>query len=297
MIQRVEDKILARQSYISISHVRKKFDCSLSHAEDLIIRFLGKTKKLECTLDLSLATKIKDLGAVEEISGSLSILGGSVETLSKLKKVGDVEIMSQNLKSLGKLREAERITIVNSSIITLGKLKKVTSLTIDNVPLESMGDLEVVDGDVSITMTKLKSLGNLKGILGSLILRSNYGLKNLSNLQLILGDFILRDRTINNLSMLEEVGRNLDIRNCKITNFGELKSVGGFIIANKSQMNFNEDELDIPVIELGMLSSLFNGVSDNMSYIKAPKLGRMENVGIIVDDDTAKKEQLALDII
>jgi hypothetical protein len=83
------------------------------------------------------------------------------------------------------------------------------NLYIDSDELQDLGSLEFIRGDLKISNAKsLKSLNNIKVILGNVILRYS-AIESLGNLKEVAGKLSLRDTPIKNLSKLKIVRQDL----------------------------------------------------------------------------------------
>ena len=70
---------------------------------------------------------------------------------------------------------------------------------------------EVVDGDLYLKRTAIKSLGNLQSVGGGLYLEGT-AIESLGNLQSVGGDLYLRRTAIKSLGNLQSVGGDLNLR-------------------------------------------------------------------------------------
>jgi len=279
MINRIEDKMLSRQTYIYPSGVMKLFNCDWSEAENIINGFLSRTKTLNAGIQLASSTTIKSLGAVEYIKGDLYAYNCHLEDLGRLKEMGGA------------------IVIDGAKIESLGRLQKCTDIQIDNSPLKDTGKLEVVNGNLTFGYTELKELGDIKGVLGNVMLRHNKKLSTMSKLQYVQKNLTITECPIDKLELIEEIGGNLDIRGCDILGLGSLKKLDGFLIAKKSQMHLDETNLDLTLIPLGKLNGTYHMIPKNLYYMNIPKMDNLYDFGLVIEDDTKKNDQLTLDII
>jgi hypothetical protein len=85
-----------------------------------------------------------------------------------------------------------------------------------------------IDGDLYLSNTSIKSLGNLQSVGGDLDLRRT-AIESLGNLQSVGGDLDLRRTAIESLENLQSVGVNLDLIRTPIKSLGNLTSVGGYL--------------------------------------------------------------------
>jgi hypothetical protein len=75
--------------------------------------------------------------------------------------------------------------------------------------IEKLLNLEKVDGNLDLSRSKIKSLGNLTSVSGNLILHSCRDLTSLGNLTSVGGELDLRGTNIESLGNLTSVGRDL----------------------------------------------------------------------------------------
>ena len=81
-------------------------------------------------------------------------------------------------------------------------------------------------GDLDLSISDIKSLGNLTSVGGNLDLQKT-SIKSLGNLISVGGNLGLRNTSIESLGNLTSVGRYLNLDNTPIKSLGNLTSVGG----------------------------------------------------------------------
>ena len=95
--------------------------------------------------------------------------------------------------------------------------------------LESQGNPRYSIGDLSLSETKIETLGNLVRVEGDLDLESCQNLESLGNLEYVGGWLDLKGTDIETLGNLNYVGDTLDLESCQnFESLGNLKSVAGY---------------------------------------------------------------------
>ena len=108
-------------------------------------------------------------------------------------------------------------------------------LELSGTPIKSLGNLISVGGDLDLRYTPIKSLGNLTSVGGDLDLKY-MPIKSLGNLQSVGGDLDLWDTPIKSLGNLTSVGGNFDLRRTPLSkkytqeDIRKMVDVGGDII-------------------------------------------------------------------
>jgi hypothetical protein len=114
--------------------------------------------------------------------------------------------------------------------LAFGDIKGTLALSSDD-QVASLGNIEKIQGDLNLKGTKLKSLGKLKEIGGSLYIRQldppfTY-LTSLEKLEKVGHNLILKNSPIKTLNKLVSVGGKLNLRKTPIESLGLLSFVGG----------------------------------------------------------------------
>jgi hypothetical protein len=133
------------------------------------------------------------------------------------------------------------------------------NLYIDSDELQDLGSLECLRGDLKIYNAKtLKSLNNLKVILGNAILRYS-AIETLGNLKEVSGKLSLRDTPIENLANLQIVHQDLFLPK-------RLKNKLSKSIIVKGKIKFWNDK---NTSEISNLNSNYNwGINNNLNFSK-----------------------------
>ncbi len=118
-----------------------------------------------------------------------------------------------------------------------------------NYGFESLGKIEVIRGDLGVSDSQIKSLGNLRKVYKDLWIKSYehpLQLNSLYPLSEVGGNVSIRDVGFNSLETLEIVKGNLNIRGTEISDLGNLKFVGGnFIAPRRLYENYNFSGIEI----------------------------------------------------
>lgn len=161
------------------------------------------------------------------------------------------------------------------------------NLDLSGTSIKSLGNLEFVSGYLDLDhCEELESLGNLKYVGESLVLR-NTNITTLGNLEYV-GHFLqLRKTLIEDLGKLEYVGGDVNLLNVKtLTSLGNLEKVGGYLMLDgtsvKSLGNLREvgDYLRLYNTPIKSLDNLEYVGGDLDLYItKIDSLGKLKYVG------------------
>ena len=103
--------------------------------------------------------------------------------------------------------------------------------------LESQGNPRYsIGGDLNLSFSDIKSLGNLVRVEGNLDLYGNESFQSLGNLEYVGGHLDLMScKNLVSLGGLEYVGGYLDLRGCKnLQSLGDLRYVDGFLDLSSS---------------------------------------------------------------
>jgi hypothetical protein len=118
--------------------------------------------------------------------------------------------------------------------------------------LESQGNPRYsIGGDLNLSRSGIKSLGNLVRVEGNLDLYGNESFQSLGNLEYVGGYLDLRLSDIKSLGNLEYVGGNLDLWRTDIETLGNLNYVGGWLdlrrtdIKTLGKLEYVGDGLDL----------------------------------------------------
>lgn len=116
--------------------------------------------------DLSLGSKIEDLGNLKSVGGDFRGDVSKIKTLAQLKKVGGyLGLRHSDVESLGDLEYVGGDVFLynNEKLKSLGKLKHVEkSIWLMDSNVSDLGDLEHVGTDIWLTRTKIKDVSKLK---------------------------------------------------------------------------------------------------------------------------------------
>jgi hypothetical protein len=136
--------------------------------------------------------------------------------------------------------------IINGDIIVREKNQSHDGFLKENF-IKTFGQISRVKGTLGID-GKMNNFGNLKVVDGDLWFSNHVYQENLESLyplKTVYGDLNLKN-THANLSSLEEVGGNLNLRKTTCHNISSLKRVGGNILLSKSQSkNFDFSNVKI----------------------------------------------------
>jgi hypothetical protein len=97
-----------------------------------------------------------------------------------------------------------------------------------------------IDGDLDLSNTPIKSLGNLISVGGYLYLKDS-PIESLGNLTSVEGFLNLLGTPIKSLGNLETVGDELILHNTPIETLGKLKSVGGALFLSETSIESLEN--------------------------------------------------------
>jgi hypothetical protein len=200
------------------------------------LRIIGGTTKLD--------SKINDLGKLEAIIGKLSLGDSEVEDLKNLQIIGsDLHIdHNANLKSLGKLKYIGGSLTLDSDKAELEEIK-----------LESLGDLKIVEGDVVLTGSRVKSLNRLLTIGGSINFTGS---------------------VVKDLGQLTNVG--FDLFNTVFDNF----EIEDYVTCNDSKYYSKNFPLDSSVNCQDVINHLkkmrggYNGIKNLLTYVGSKLLSK-----------------------
>jgi len=93
----------------------------------------------------------------------------------------------------------------------------------NDLKFEKIKFVREIDGNLYIASDELKDLGSLECVRGNLQISNAKTLKSLKNLKVILGNAILRYSSIETLGNLEEVAGKLSLRDTPIKNVSNFK--------------------------------------------------------------------------
>ena len=102
-----------------------------------------------------------------------------------------------------------------------------------------------IGGNLDLSNTNIKSLGNLISVDGNLYLY-NSNIESLGNLTFVGGGYLdLRNTNIESIGNLTSVGGYLDLYGSKIKSLGNLTSVGGYLDLRKTPLSeiYSEEEI------------------------------------------------------
>lgn len=126
----------------------------------------------------------------------------------------------------------------NNSFYSLafGKIKGSLYITADET-FESLGNISEVTGNITFRGSRIKSLGHLKKVGGSIFVRQfdppYTALQSLDNLEFVGGNLILQNTPINDLGNLKYVGGTLNLRNTNIKSLSQVEFIGGNLFLPK----------------------------------------------------------------
>ena len=97
-------------------------------------------------------------------------------------------------------------------------------LDLSGTPIKSLGNLISVEGDLNLYDTPIRSLENLKSVGGVLSLVGT-PIKSLGNLKSVGGNLFLRETQIKSLGNLQSVGGNLSLRRTLLSKMYSQKQI------------------------------------------------------------------------
>lgn len=149
----------------------------------------------------------------------------------------------------------------------------------NNIKFEKIKFVRKINGNLYIHSDELKNLGSLECVTGDLKISSAKTLKSLNNLKVILGNAILRYSAIETLGNLKEVSGKLSLRDTPIKNLSNLKIVrqdlflpkrlknqlpASIVISGKTKF-WNDKNSS----EISNLNSNYNwGINNNLNFSK-----------------------------
>jgi hypothetical protein len=151
--------------------------------------------------------------------------------------------------------------------------------TNNNLKFEKIKFVREINGNLYIASDELQDLGSLECVRGDLQISSAKTLKSLNNLKVILGNAILRYSSIETLGSLEEVLGKLSLRDTPIKNISNLKIVNQDLFLPKRF----ESQLPTSIVvngkikfwndkntsEISNLNSNYNwGINNNLNFSK-----------------------------
>jgi len=111
----------------------------------------------------------------------------------------------------------------------------------DSDKIISLGNIEIINGDLKLKGSSIKSLGKLKTVNGSIYIRQFdppfTNLTSLDNLENVTGNVILKSSPIADLGRLKHVGATLNLRKTNISTLGNLEFVGGNLFLPRDKIN------------------------------------------------------------
>ena len=118
------------------------------------------------------------------------------------------------------------------------------NLDLSNTNIKSLGNLTSVSGNLDLYETKIKTLGNLTSVGGYLDLRYS-SIESLGNLTSVGDSLYLNNSEIESLGNLTSVGGNLYLSYTPIKSLENLTSVGGNLDLRKTPLSKKYSEKEI----------------------------------------------------
>ena len=172
-------------------------------------------KDLNTNLD-KISNQSKPVSKISEKSISITISKAAASPFPSSYFFTNDQILENSTNGiLKKSNDLDYVSIKGNTIKEIKGITKVFgTLNIDSASLNSFGDLEEIRGSLwlsknTIHKPNLESLGKIKKITGDL--SSNLSLNDLGELAYVGGDLKLNDSSIENLSKLKYVGKNLTL--------------------------------------------------------------------------------------
>ena len=195
--------------FYTISHYCPSFDGNEYTINDFGVKetkLFDKIKEIECDSDFK-ASHLTTFKTLKKIGGNANFEGSQIVNLGSLEEIGGTAYFGY------------------SPVADLGSLRRIGGDFSDyNAKLESLCNVEEIGGYVSI-LSKLKDLGKLKKVGGTMMIERSSTLTGLGELEEVGGYFVLESDKITSLGKLKRIGGELRLFN-KIKDAGNVEEIG-----------------------------------------------------------------------